>query len=289
MKKLNWREDADYDYTDKLDSKGWAWEFIRRSDSYQHAFKEITDLVLKEYDSDWKKQKIVQHVPERYENETEQQWFCRADTEGLIVRSLTNSQQVAAQWSLFDMYDPDLKYDSQKIFFDLRNPYPAYFGMMPDFSEEDVPDGEKERSLSVYKKLHHINHVSDIENSSLINENVLLVAFDTRRSVNDLLAMARPILVAHGELNKKFKNSYKNQRQQWRKYIRMLDAANSGEDISKKAMIMYVEPDDVLRGKKYADMDVRHISDHAVNTLKQACEVAESGFRGILYDIEFKS
>lgn len=37
--KQDWKKQSDYSYTEDLDSGGWAWEFIRRSEKYRSAYK----------------------------------------------------------------------------------------------------------------------------------------------------------------------------------------------------------------------------------------------------------
>lgn len=39
MTKLDWKNHKDYEYTDKLGSAGWAWEFLRRSDAYRTEYE----------------------------------------------------------------------------------------------------------------------------------------------------------------------------------------------------------------------------------------------------------
>lgn len=36
MTKRDWRNDADYDFTEELDLNGWAWEFLRRNPEYRN-------------------------------------------------------------------------------------------------------------------------------------------------------------------------------------------------------------------------------------------------------------
>ena len=42
----NWREPDDYQFTAKLDDKGWAWEFLRRNPDYRKDFTERLNKFL---------------------------------------------------------------------------------------------------------------------------------------------------------------------------------------------------------------------------------------------------
>lgn len=48
MGKLDWKKVEDYDYTVNLDTSGWAWEFLRRSDRYRaaHAKGDASQAIL---------------------------------------------------------------------------------------------------------------------------------------------------------------------------------------------------------------------------------------------------
>lgn len=39
----NWRNESDYDYIEKLDASGLAWECLRRNPDYRAAFPNMTE------------------------------------------------------------------------------------------------------------------------------------------------------------------------------------------------------------------------------------------------------
>lgn len=39
----NWRDETDYDYIEKLDASGLAWECLRRNPNYRAAFPDMTE------------------------------------------------------------------------------------------------------------------------------------------------------------------------------------------------------------------------------------------------------
>jgi len=45
----NWRDESSYDYIEKLDASGLAWECLRRNPNYKAAYPTMTDTEA----SDW--------------------------------------------------------------------------------------------------------------------------------------------------------------------------------------------------------------------------------------------
>ncbi len=41
VKKPNWKNDTDYNYTKRLDGPGWAWEFLRRNPDYRNDYDDL--------------------------------------------------------------------------------------------------------------------------------------------------------------------------------------------------------------------------------------------------------
>lgn len=44
----DWRQAEDYAYTERLTRRDWAWEFLRRNDTYRQAWPEARKSVLTE-------------------------------------------------------------------------------------------------------------------------------------------------------------------------------------------------------------------------------------------------
>ncbi len=94
-----WAKKEDYAYLNELKTKGWAWEFIRRSAAYRSAYASFSSL-QKQFGEDWrKKQKYDISVPEKLSTESTNAWRLRATDLGLTAETISASQQCARKYN----------------------------------------------------------------------------------------------------------------------------------------------------------------------------------------------
>lgn len=282
MAKLDWQKADQYKYTEQLDNKGWAWEFIRRSETYRAAYAKLAH----------EDQGQIFHQPEMKPGETEIDWRYRADEIGLEARSMNYAQYRAREWNLWDMYDPEEIYHPKKIHFDLSNPYPIFFsdliGLPEDLSEEAA---QKAHSLFSDKPmLKGLRPYDELTQSSHLmpGKNLLFVAFDPQRSIPEQLKKVGKFLEQFSKITGEFIYSGKEHKKKRLLYLRMLDAVNANAGLHKTDILKIIEPEGTPGGLAYSGSSSKTISDRASGTFEQANQMAEYGYKRFLFSVEFK-
>lgn len=294
MSNLDWQSDKAYNFTEDLDDKGWAWEFIRRSPAYRAAYAETLAHVHEKYGS-WENQPITSYRPERLENESPRQWMLRADENGQAARELTSSAARALDpWFLYDMYDPTLQYAPDKIAFDLYNPFPTFFSPMAD-SKEDTPSEKNRQWLcdlheKMKGKIHRLRPIEELDspNGFSIDDNVVLVAFDIRRPLPAQLEKARIFLGVTQDHADLFEREGNKRRDKGRLYLRILDALDSAPDLSQAEMLRRIQPAGSPGALDYETAAPKAVTDRASSMIRQAQNMTETGYKRLLFSIEYE-
>ena len=130
----DWRNEAEYDFTDSLKLKEWAWEFLRRNPDYRNIYEEVKELEEMEVSQfgPYPKQHNIQsehlfyYEPELNTGETAIQWFSRCVRNGIDHHKYSPSVWHARLWGIVGtMPDPNIDRPSIQI-----------FGTKPDPSED---------------------------------------------------------------------------------------------------------------------------------------------------------
>ena len=114
----DWKDDASYEYTQALNSQGWAWEFLRRNKGYRAdyiAFATLKNQVAQEFGpiQSWNKSVLQEcpaawyHEPAKYPEETVKAWKVRAIVAGVEPYRALIHIGFARKWGLEEMVDPD--------------------------------------------------------------------------------------------------------------------------------------------------------------------------------------
>lgn len=287
MAKLDWQKADDYAYTDNLDHKGWAWEFIRRSTAYRTGYAEIFALIEQKHQGDWKKQPRI-YIPEKCADESDNAWLLRLNKDGIAGRQLFSSQQAARQWSLWDMYDPEKIYDPEEIHFDLQNPFPAFYGLSGDVSDENGEPSAaqtiKNGILNQVRPFDELGYSLDFK----ADEGIIFIAVDARRPISAQLDKAEIFLKKYQSILDRAEAPGIARMDKWTLYLRMLDAVHAETGLSKAAMLREIQPDGSSGSLNYAKEDPKRVSDKAGEILKSAMTMADEGYKKLLYEIEFK-
>ena len=250
---MDWQKPEDYEYLKKLNNKGWAWEFIRRSRQYRSIYYPFVENAPE-------KQVIVRYIPLK-ESQTESNvaWRKRAKGMGLEPFAITASQDRARHWGLLDMYAPELRYDKNQISFGIRNPFPVLY-----------------RSYDAVRELFSLPEVTE----AYSRERFVFVAFDAGRKLDEQIERVKPLLNVHTKRilgnNRKNTSFHKDA---WRLYIRFLDALDADTVLSNS---------DIYRKIQTLHVSKHRINDLASETKKSALAMTENGYEAILEDI-FKS
>lgn len=210
----SWKNAENYNYLTKLEGRhyaaGWAWEFIRRSQSYREAFAGFIPL-RDQHGATWRnKQPRDKYFPPMLAGESENGWKLRVSGLGYDARAITASQLAARGWMLGDLYDPDKKYDGDQVHFIVRNPFPAFYASQRDV---EIP------SIGPFEDLNH--------DYAEAGDHILYVAFDATRPYGDQLEKTRIMLDQFGKRYDSKKSPSKGQSRHWVTYLGFLDARDA--------------------------------------------------------------
>lgn len=267
MSDLNWKNANDYAYTAKLTDAGWAWEFIRRSETYRTAYK-----AMKPEDF---KRTVPQGLPPHFLSSAE----AKEAMNYTFRMPLELSQRKAGAWWMLDMYDPATVYDPDKIHFRTNNEaYPVIYGPLLETIGHVSP--------------HPVSDVSNID-SFQMGPTTLAVFVDFSRDVMSQVKSIKDVLQVYAEV---IPDSVYGKRKQpaelWTRYLRMLDARED-TTLSGPEKISRIDPQKIWKpkgsekGKTYGikDADSSELSKYADDTLQKAEQMAEEGFRFLLKSV----
>lgn len=281
MKDQDWWNEENYSYTKNLDDLGWAWEFIRRGDTYRETYAKIEKFIQHECGNDWKAQPLIR-FPEQFPGESDQAWAVRAEEQGIKTCRMSPSRVAATQWNLRDMFDADLQYDPAIIKFILSTPFPAYFGNPLEIDEGGGTEKFKKKIIDVFKKnpvIQKIRPIGEIIDpvGLVIDENIILVAVDLRQPIKKQTVKASKFLTAY----QKLLPQHTHHRKVWKNYLRMLDAKQSGTNMTMADIMIKIDPNlDWATNKN--GLDQSGVGKHANDHLVKARQMANDGWKSIL-------
>lgn len=259
-----WMKAENYAYLVQLKGRdsvaGWAWEFIRRSMSYRNAYADLEHL-RHEYGSLWlEKQPHDLYDPPKLAGESDNAHMLRVAGLGLQKKLISISKQRARTWLLRDMYDPDMPYDKSVIQFVARNSFPTFYA---DERVAHIP------AIQPFEDLLHDYVDTD-------TRQLLFVAFDTTRPLNEQLKKLRPVFA---EYRKDFEiktNDNKGHGEHYVLYLQFLDARALRPEM-KLIEILKVIGKPAMRGDPYEAASELH---------GQAVRMTTEGYKGLLFQLE---
>lgn len=180
---LNWKNHDEYKkfrYADKLPSKQWSWEFLRRQRAYQEDYdsylSQVHELVQK-YGDNWKtnpKAKIF--IPPLKPGESQRHWEVHVDNPRREYLHI----EMAKKWCLLDMYSPQTEWNHMTFI------KPWYDPMLIS-----TPD-EFEGLLKKYP-----TGPDDVDIYEEVGPDRAVIAFDLTVDIEPQLKSAGKMLTAH--------------------------------------------------------------------------------------------
>lgn len=270
MQAMNWRKPENYKYLANLDSKGWAWEFIRRSPSYVSAFAEMKLMPNKECALK------DRYFPDRLETDKSvNSWKLRVNDQlGMVAQMVTKAQYIArSRWMLSDLYDPSIRYDASLIGFLQSNPYPAFFADPAVALDQNMSGASTVFSV--------LKHPEDLFNGQLAGDSCVIVVFDMKQGIDTQIFKADKLLKSLSMHYKRQKSTTTLHRRDWVLMIRMLDALNSGQKIPLTSMLKIID-----KSKAVQEAGSRDLSRAASRMKKRALTMSEEGVQGLIFNIQ---
>ncbi len=220
--------------------------------------------------------------PPKEKGETDNAWKIRVADRGDIARYLTPVQIRAREgWRLYKMYAPDALYNPDKHFFDLDNPFPAFYGE-PQNIEDIENEKEKKRVLNLFKKnpklltgLRPLDCLGE-PLPSADNAAIIFIALDTSKSINAQLTKIRKFSARYKKQIQRPQKLSRKRRDEWTRYLRILDALSSGEKITQVEILKAVMP------ALYKDAHYSQVNSPASDNFSRAREMTQSGYKELL-------
>lgn len=223
------------------------------------------------------------HYPPKKKGETDNGWKVRVANAGLVGQLLTPAQiRAREEWHLCKMYDPNVVYNANKHFFDLNNPFPAFYGEPRDV--DDIEDQkEKQRVTELVEKnpklLAGLRPMNDMDDLFSTDEGIVFIAFDPNRDMPAQFKKAKAFLQRYQQAFPKPLKLNRSREIEWARYLRMLDAeAAEGKKLSLAQKIKEIEP-------SRKDDYYPEVNGYAHDTMKAARNMASSGFKKLLFNL----
>lgn len=210
MKKPDWKNEADYAFTESLSQEGWAWEFLRRNEDYRKSWiafqKQAAEYELT-LGYDWAKDRSTWRFdPPLLENEKVSDWYIRCRETILDFEELPFESYCAKQWGILRrMPDPDIPFPEQPESVRFLKPleYPRLISDEIEFQSHAFQDEEMP-----YRE---------------VSRNISIIAFDLTRSIDRQLEEAKlKLLIQAKHLDKQQRD--RRDPKAWPRYLRVLDA-----------------------------------------------------------------
>ena len=244
----NWKDPAEYEFTEDLSLLGWAWEFLRRNKEYQRDWL----IELKEYFSGERVQEDIRIWRE------------------VTHTDIANERMLWINGKDFSIHPKNavrLKYGVQE----LRNPkqdHPFFLSTMFQGSSGKLTFSGYHfgGNLEEFYKKH-----SEDRYPAVMFDLELPIQPQIERIKDDLL-FRQKMLAQEGRISPV---SPKNQKDKWRDYLRIIDAKNSPDKppVRKIAAVLYPREDNI-----YPDY---RVSDKIKKSHKAAIELVNFGYRTI--------
>jgi hypothetical protein len=221
--------------------------------------------------------------PEKKKDETENAWKVRVAGGGETARYLTPAQiRARKEWQLYKMHAPDTIYNPDKHLFDLNNPFPAFYGE-PRCIEDIEDKKEKKRVLELFQKnpklLAGLRPLDERDDPLSTDDGVIFVAFNPNMELTSQLRKAAAFLNQYQKIFPKPMELNRFRRNEWVRYLRMLDAEIAeGKGLSHAEKIKVIVPS--RKNNPYPE-----VNGYAYDTLKAARKMANSGFNKLLLNI----
>jgi hypothetical protein len=244
-KKRNWKEPKDYEFANTLNSKKWAWEFLRRNPDYIQEWEKELPLEferIKKLLSD-PETKDAPHLEGYRTNTPESIHF-------IIPGHSLN--KYFKKWGILNLVNPEQD-----------NPFPNPFNQFPSFKYGNVRGGN----------IGYSRHLDD----SFPDGPYISIVYDISRPLKAQFTNAQKVLLEwQNEQVKEGKihiNTVKKHKDNWIEYLRILDA--KAEKISNEEIALVMFPNLKNEYPGYAG------NEKVRKSLKRAEYLIKKGYREI--------
>ncbi len=265
----DWKNEADYAFTEDLTPEGWAWEFLLRNRCYQTDFETVQKILgdfSDKYGSEranWpKEQPAFEFTPPREDGESIKAWRARCVLgSGDPPRIIPVDQWYGQKWGLRGRIgDPSLLWTAGVVFVP-----PS------DYAQLIVKVDDLEGLIDEVETV-------DGEGLNVFSDRVGVVVFDMRYPLPKQLKLARERLKRHqGDLVAEGGvevEATKMHRKKWTRYLRALDARATGASFKDIGLDLGPGHSD-----EYPEYTAAH---YAKDTLNQAAKLVDGGYKSIL-------
>lgn len=232
----NWRIESDYDFTETLSPKAWAWQFLKRNKKYQKDYQEL-EIILKNLRREYgpietaSQRKALHKVPEAYiatpemmEGETKEAWQIRVLKNNQIPRYNFVSIGLALKWGIKGNMPNPFSQELLEPLFVNHVPWPVLI----EEEEEDVCQG-------IYS-----------------GPEIVTLKVNVKLSIDKQLKLAKKKIKSYQDARGIKAQPMRKNGDEWKTHLRFIDAFHEDADAT--------EIDSILAKPKEKD-DERDIAD----------------------------
>jgi len=282
MAKPNPSNNSDYDYTDNLSDHGWAWELLRRSKNYRDTYDQISSQINEQFDGKWTSQRDDCFYPPKLPDESDADWAIRVDGQGYAGAVITQSQFIARDWFLAELYDYKLNYDPERIFFvGSKQTYPAFYSSAVALTDEmDKSERQRLRLILGNPKLRKLRPSEELLQAPE-REDIVYIAIDASKPLLEQMDDCKAFMDAYQKnLQGKKYLKQKIQKSVLRKYLRYLDANNDNPSMTPLELYNSIIPENSVGRNNLAASS--QLSATSAKTLRAAKEHADWKYRFLI-------
>jgi hypothetical protein len=207
LTKLNWREEKDYNFTEKLSNLGWAWEFLRRSPEYKKMYGDYIKLMHEHSE-----------IKPFFTPERSSEIQFKLDANKPV---LSKGQELGKKWLLKDMYDPTKEFHDGGITFIYDIPNPAKI-----YNNTDIENYCDPKEIKIFEEGTKFS-VIEVNEPVSIQDDLSVWVFDLKYDLADQFKLLKKQVEKEQE-NFDVTKSANLQGQKgnnvWLRHIRCLDA-----------------------------------------------------------------
>lgn len=207
-KKLNWKEPKDYEFSKTLNSKKWAWEFLRRNPAYIEEWEKELPLELE-------RRKKLLSDPETKDAPYLEGYKKNTPESSHFIIPGRSLDKYFKKWGMLNLVNPAQD-----------NPFPNPFNQFMSFQYGNVQGG----NMGNIKKIFLGNYIS--------------IVYDITHPLKPQIANAQKILLEiqkdKVKEGKTLINRPKKHKDNWIEYLRILDA--NAENVSNEEIARVMFP-----------------------------------------------
>lgn len=266
-RKLDWKNESDYEFTKDLDAHGWAWEFLRRNPKYQKRWDELLSIFHAKKNEYYLKYKDRWHAGFGNPNNKRNPKIIRC---GEYIDIDQNESR--KKWHIQDYFNP--LEDKLTIPFKCEIPIFIY--------GEDFKLGEI--SCASVQNLPYRKNENKKSRSDIVPPGKMAVIIDPTLPLKNQFYFIESELQPLKKLSSIKEVKHRKRLDSYVQYLRLLDAKAAGAKNLQILKIMFPQRyQKLLENQKESDIDSAHYNNEFNDKMEPAKKMCENYYQTFFF------